>query len=156
MALNYLTVQDVLWINLQITEKVNDFNFATLEEATFYQYGYGESRNLVSQAARFLVGFAKKSPISEGSEATGFIALVAFLAMNGREVQVPDDKAHHWYAEAKMSVEAAQAAILKDTNEVDAGHGDHHSEPPAVKDAILAALRAYPKTVAALSAAPVA
>ena len=42
-ALHYLTIQDILWINLQVTKKVQHFNYARLEEGTFYQYGYGRS-----------------------------------------------------------------------------------------------------------------
>ncbi len=43
-SLKYLTVQDMLWINLQATKKVQHFRYALLEEATYYQYGYGASR----------------------------------------------------------------------------------------------------------------
>lgn len=46
-TLHYLTVQDVLWINLQATRKVQHFNYAKLEEATYCQYAYGESNTLL-------------------------------------------------------------------------------------------------------------
>ena len=63
-ALQYLTVQDILWINLQVTKKVQHFNYARLEEATFYQYAYGDSNTLLPQAARF-VRAAQKAPSAD-------------------------------------------------------------------------------------------
>ena len=60
MALNYLTVQDMLFLNLQITKSVQPFDYARLEEAVFYQYAPGQSTDLVAQGARFLVGFSKR------------------------------------------------------------------------------------------------
>ena len=34
----------------ELSRKVQHFNYARLEEATFYQYAYGESSNLIPQA----------------------------------------------------------------------------------------------------------
>src|SRR5436309_1228008 len=88
--LKYLTIQDILWINLQLTKKVQHFNYARLEEATFYQYGYGASRDLPRQAGRFLAGFLKLHPLDAGNEATAFLGCVAFLLLNGRRINIED------------------------------------------------------------------
>ena len=82
-ALVYLTVQDMLYINLQATKKVNAFDFARLEEGTFYQYGYGPSKDLLRQAQRFSKGFLKNAPFTEGNELTALIGTLAFLEVNG-------------------------------------------------------------------------
>lgn len=94
--LNYLTVQDVLWINLQVTDGVLPFRYADLEEAAYYQYGYGESVDLLGQAARLLGGFRRRRPFAEGNEATAFIAFAGFLAINGRRVTLAPGEIGDW------------------------------------------------------------
>ncbi|HJP82353.1 MAG TPA: hypothetical protein VJ835_02515 [Fimbriimonadaceae bacterium] len=84
-GLKYLTVQDVHWVNLHVTGSPQDFNYADLEEVTFYQYGYGGSTDLLAQAARFVSGFLKKRPFESGNEGTAFISVLAFLRANGYE-----------------------------------------------------------------------
>src|SRR5581483_12126113 len=73
-TVHYLTVQDVLWINQELTKKECEFKYAQLEEATYYQYGYGKSRDVLKQAGTFLQGFLKMRPFSEGSPQTALIA----------------------------------------------------------------------------------
>lgn len=94
--LHYLTVQDMLWINLQATRKVQHFNYARLEEATFYQYAYGDSSSLIPQAGRFLTGFLKMHPFDAGNESTALIACATFLNMNGAVFKVSDEDAEGW------------------------------------------------------------
>jgi prophage maintenance system killer protein len=98
MALHYLTVQDMLWINHRVTGKVNAFDYDRLEQGTFLQYGYGKSLDLAKQAAAFLNGFAKKQPFEEGNEATGFVGFVAFLRSNGKDVRLDANQAREWIA----------------------------------------------------------
>jgi len=86
--IHYLTVQDLLWINHRVTGKVNEFRYDLLEEATFYQYAYGQSTDLAAQAQRFFEGFPKKSPFSEGNEQTAVVGALAFLRANGMEGDV--------------------------------------------------------------------
>src|SRR5688500_6656775 len=92
-SLRYLTVQDILWINVQVTRKVNRYDYARLEEATFYQYAYGDSEELVKQAQRFLRGFVKQKPFEAGNEPTAFVACMAFLQMNGSGIGLSDEDA---------------------------------------------------------------
>lgn len=94
--LNYLTVQDILWVNLQVTEKVLPFRYADLEEASYYQYGYGESVDLLGQAARLLGGFRRRSPFPQGNEATAFIAFAGFLSINGRRLTLEPSEVEAW------------------------------------------------------------
>lgn len=96
-SVQYLTVQDILWLNLQVTKTTNAFNFATLEEATFYQYGYGGSANVLAQAARFLSGFTAKQPFAgKGDAATAFLGCAGFLYANGYDLEVPASEAKGW------------------------------------------------------------
>lgn len=144
--LHYLTVQDILWINLQVTEKVNGYSFAKLEEATFYQYAYGKSSNVQSQAARFLKGFPNLRPLDYGNEATGFIALIAFLKLNGLEVSLSDAKAGAWYRSALAGETTAADAIS--TIAKPNYHDDHHETD--VRTIIRDLIAAYPNTLKSL------
>ncbi len=141
--LNYLTVQDILWINLQVTKKTNRFNYATLEEATYYQYAYGDSDELASQASRFLRGFLKLAPLAEGNEATAFVGFAAFLMLNGHQLDVTDDSAGEWFRAGSFD-----AAIKR------LEHG--HSRADAVRDVVVQVLQTYPASVSALAGRPVA
>ena len=110
-ALQYLTVQDILWLNLQVTKQTNAFDFAMLEEATFYQYGYGGSKDVMAQASRFLNGFIAKNPFGgKGDAATAFLGCAAFLRVNGYELNVPAGEAKAWLERiALKQVDSTQA-----------------------------------------------
>ena len=99
--LNYLTVQDILWVNLQVTQKVQRFRYEELEEATFYQYGYGSRADLLAQAAKLIGGVPARAPFPEGNEATAFIALVSFLSINGRRCILQDEEGAEWMSGSK-------------------------------------------------------
>lgn len=146
MALQYLTVQDVLWINLQVTGKPQSFSYADLEEATFYQYAYGDSMSLVPQAARFLSGFLKKKPFATGNEATAFVACLAFLKVNGYDFR--DEDGHLWFTSVQSGTREPQDAIEKHFYEAPR---DHHIE---IRDAITEVLDSQRDAIAKLSAVP--
>ena len=138
VGLEYLTVQDVLWINLQATKRTNAFNYATLEEATFYQYGYGGSTDLLGQASRFLTGFLKKAPFGgHGDDVTAFLATHAFLAINGYDLEVPTEEYESWIERVKSGQIVAGEAITQLSKE--SGHG--HAPSPI--EAMRAALAKY-------------
>lgn len=144
-ATNYLTVQDILWINLQVTKQTNPFDFARLEEATFYQYGYGVSSNILSQSANFLKGFMKNAPFGAGDDATAFVGFVAFLNLNGYELNLPDAEAANWTKRVKSGDIKADEAVGKLT-QLTAGH--HEGDP---QYCMRHAIAAYPATIEALS-----
>jgi prophage maintenance system killer protein len=146
MALQYLTVQDVLWINLQVTGKPQDFRYADLEEAVFYQYAYGESKSLTPQAARFLGGFLKKKPLAAGNEATAFVACLAFLKVNGYEYNGSDSSA--WFKNVMSGTREPLEAIEKDF--VPADHS-HHLD---VRGAVSKVLDQQKPAIGGLSAIP--
>jgi prophage maintenance system killer protein len=150
--LHYLTVQDVLWINLQATKNVQPFSHARLEEATFYQYAYGDSKELVGQAARFLSGFVRMRPLASGVEATTLIAALAFLRINGVRLRLSDAEAVAWFRKAIASTEAAQASLAGLVETGEHGHGDHHR--PDVRAAVRAVMGEYPEAIAALTNVP--
>ncbi len=143
-ATNYLTVQDILWINLQVTKQTNLFDFAKLEEATFYQYGYGVSSNILSQAASFLQGFMKNAPFGSGDDATAFIGFVAFLSLNGYELNLPDAEAGNWTKRVKNGEIKAEEAVGRLTQLT----GGHHEGDPQY--CMRQAFAAYPATIEAL------
>jgi prophage maintenance system killer protein len=111
--LHYLTVQDMLWVNLQATKKVQHFNYAKLEEATYYQYAYGESSSLVAQAGRFLGGFLKLHPFEAGNESTGLIGCATFLAINGFSLNVEDKDALDWLDQIMTKQVTPSEAVAK-------------------------------------------
>ncbi len=143
--LNYLTVQDILWINLHVTGSPQEFEYAALEEATYYQYGYGASTNLIPQAARFLTGFLKKAPIAAGNEATAFIGCLAFLKVNGVELEL--ENAVEWFRAIESGIHEAEEAISKAAHE---SHGDHHL---TIRDGIESVRAKYADAIAKLSPA---
>lgn len=159
--LHYLTVQDILWISLQATKKVHHFNYARLEEATYYQYAYGESNSLLPQATRFATGFLKLHPLDEGNEVTGFIGLLAFLEVNGATVDLSDEDAFEWYrsivSKRKSAGDALRSVVLHmDVEEAfedeELEHDAHDPHPPDVRSAIQGIMERFPNTVAALAA----
>lgn len=143
--LHYLTVQDMLWINLQVVGEVVPFDYARLEDGTYLQYGYGASTDLRAQAARFLAGFAKKQAFERGNEPTGFLAFVAFLRMNGWDVAKPD-------AEAGGLLRADEATIAAAIVER-ADHGHHEA---GVAETVRQAMEDFPLTLASLTPAAAA
>lgn len=97
--MHYLTVQDALWINLQVTHKVNDFTWPPLEEAVNYQYSPKVSLDVHHQAARLLYGFGRLQPMTRGNRETGVVAFLAFLAINGQAWTLDPDQTEKWLAE---------------------------------------------------------
>lgn len=148
--ITYLTVQDHLWINFQVTQRKHIFGFAPLEEATFYQYAYGTSTNVLAQAARYAVGFPKKAPFALGNEATTFVGLMSFLMLNGYEVTLTDDKGASFLTDILASPSEAEAMIAKVAR---TSHHEHHASVSEVAKGVIAA---YPKTIAKLNKVAVA
>lgn len=99
-TLRYLTVPDFLYLNLELTKAEQTYRFDKLEEAVFYQYAYGQSTNLVSQAGRFLKGWRVMKPFAKGNDACAFIGFLAFLRSNGVSLSVSDAEMGAWVAQA--------------------------------------------------------
>lgn len=112
--IHYLTVQDVLWINQEVTKKVNDFKYAQLEEATYAQYAYGKSKDVLTQAGQFLERFMRLKPFTDGNKATAFVATLTFLLMNEHDVVLDPAHAAQWamdVAEQRISGREAVTQI---------------------------------------------
>ncbi|MCB8931931.1 MAG: hypothetical protein M9921_02245 [Fimbriimonadaceae bacterium] len=143
-ATRYLTVQDILWTNLQATKAVQGFRYAPLEEVASYQYAYGSSNAPIDRADRFLMGFFKLRPFDRGNEATGFLACFAFLMLNGIQPTLPDAEGANWLE--KIGTEAVQAhKALEMVVEPAEGHA-----PETVEAAVRTLLDRYPATLASL------
>ncbi len=143
--MHYLTVQDIIWINLQITKRTQSFNYARLEEATFCQYGYGQSSSVVSQAGRLLACFSQKKPFSTGNEATALVACLAFLKMNGCTFSMSDDTAGGWLDRAGRDSSSAAQAIAEIL--VGEANQEDNAQEVDVHDAVHEILDEYPKTM---------
>jgi prophage maintenance system killer protein len=132
--IRYLTVQDVLWINHQVVKRSIPFRYADLEEATFYQYGYGSSLDLAAQAGRFVEGFLRKAPFEAGNEQTALLGVETFLRLNGKRLRVPPSEASSWIERiasgAVSGVDAVAQAIEDDPH---AGHGEADVEAVAAE-----------------------
>ncbi len=92
----YLTVQDLIWLNTEITGAPQPFHYDRLEEATYYQYGYRDSRDLPLQVARFLWGYLTYRPFAKGNAGTALIGVLTLLEINGFEVHLPVEEAAEW------------------------------------------------------------
>ena len=91
--IDYLTVHDLVWINNVVTGKVNRFDYVTLEEAMAAQYQYGNSTEVLVQAANLLNSLLKKPPFTDGNRRTAFIAMNTFLNANGFATVIDDSSA---------------------------------------------------------------
>jgi prophage maintenance system killer protein len=147
-SLHYLTVQDMLWINFQITKKTHSFDFAKLEEGVFYQYAYGGSADVLQQASQFANGFAKNRPFTQGNVACAFVGTVAFLLMNGFGLNLSDDDGVAWMERCLNSQNAAKAAIQETAVQ---DESTHSALLQNVQQSVGEVLQRYPKTIEALA-----
>ncbi len=130
--MRYLTVQDMLWINLQVTGQPQKFVYATLEEATFTQYVYGDSTPAAEHAAQFLTGWAKFQPFSAGNELTGAVAFLTFLKLNSLELTGVSGNPLTW----TESVKNDRAAVLAAISESHDGHGEPTPARAIIRDVL--------------------
>ena len=128
--MHYLTLQDMIWLNLQLTKSTGEYDSEPLEEATFYQYALGDSQGVAAQAARFLRGFRKMSPFAEGNEACAFIGMAAFIEANGQAFSLSDDKGAEWMQgvleRPEIAVDAVKAKLREAETDVKYGVPDMH------------------------------
>jgi len=144
--IHYLTVQDVLWINQEVTKEVNDFKYAQLEEATYAQYAYGKSKDVLTQAGQFLERFMRLQPFASGNRATAFVATLTFLLMNDHDVVLDPEHAAPWaldVAEHRVSGRDAVAQVASP-------RAPTHIKP-VVRTIVHDVIEKYAETIAALS-----
>ncbi len=146
---HYLTVQDILWIHLQVTGSVSPFDYAKLEDGAYFQYNYGRHADELSQAGRFLPGLARKQAFPHGNEAVAFVACLAFLKLNGIELDLKDANGTQFMHEALVH-ESALEPLRRWVKDIREPHGE------TVQDTVLEILAEFPKTIAALAKAPAA
>lgn len=113
--MHYLTVQDVLWVNFQITKGVSTFDAETLESAVYHQFGYGKSIDVLAQAAKFILGFERLKPFEVGNMATCLVCVASFLELNGYEFSPVGDGAVSWIEKVAgypdSSLDALKSAV---------------------------------------------
>lgn len=88
--MRYLSVHDLVWINSTLTGREAAFDYERLEACMAAQYGYGHSRDVLSQAANFLTTFCYKRPFAEKNAETALTAFCTFLLANGWGVTAAD------------------------------------------------------------------
>jgi death on curing protein len=91
--MEYLTTHDLVWVNNIVTGKVQPYNYVTLEAVMAAQYSYGESRNVVEQAAKLLERLIHNAPFALGNRRTAFISTLTFLNANGYATRATDTEA---------------------------------------------------------------
>lgn len=110
-SLRYLSLQDMIWINAECVGRPQTYAYDALEECSYYQYSYKQSMYLPRQAARFLMGFLKYKPFASGNLKTTLIAVLAFLEINGYEVELPPAQAADWLLSVKHRKKHPLSAI---------------------------------------------
>lgn len=142
-----LTVQDMLWIHLQLTRSSESFRFDRLEEATFLQYGIGSSKDILGQATRFLSISPQMRPFKSANMATAFVAFVAFLEVNDYHFDVSAEDSAAWLK--NFWSDAATARNLVE-NAVSESHSHDVMGVPDRRKAIVTALNRYGITLSDL------
>ena len=137
-VMNYLTIQDILWIHLQLVGAPSDFQYATLEEGTNYQYGLGDSQDVLGQSKRFLLGFEKLAPFPSANAATAFVGAVSFLSLNGFTPKFSDSNASEILLKIKSGELSMDEAFAKESN-------DHHEIDE--RTAILGVMSKFSETI---------
>ncbi|MEO7454455.1 MAG: hypothetical protein ABIV13_06800 [Fimbriimonadales bacterium] len=150
-ATHYLTIQDILWINHEVTNEVLPYKFSQLEEATFGQYAYGGTHHVIDQAATFLTGFSRLRPFSSGNRGTALIGVLSFLALNGYRVVLDPTQAADWYERAAGRTADARGAILGAVAE---GEPTPRDVRPAIRTIVRDMLKAYADAVIGLVDVP--
>ena len=87
----YLSVHDLVRINARVCGAEQPFDYELLEEAMAAQYGYGDSTDVLGQAAACVVALAKGKPFAQGNIRTAFAAVCVYLEGNGYAVRGPND-----------------------------------------------------------------
>jgi prophage maintenance system killer protein len=90
--MRYLTVQDVIWINTAVTGSPQRYHFDRLENAVYSQYSYGNSRDVLSQAARMFRHLLLDKPFEKGNDLTALVATMTFLHLNGYTLHIGAEK----------------------------------------------------------------
>jgi prophage maintenance system killer protein len=111
--LQTLTLQDLIWLNLVASRRVNAFDYAKLEEAAFRQFGYGGRQDVVGQAASLLEGLIRLRPFAEDNESTALPACGAFLALNGFALRASSEQARDLVSAVKSGSAGVRDALAK-------------------------------------------
>lgn len=141
----YLTVQDILWINLQITGEKCDYSYARLEESVFYQYTHINKGEITDQVKRLLPGFIAQKPVSLASQATAFVCTASFVMMNGYEIALTDEQLLA-SADDLTGVELAQA--IADNLHQHETHGEFGV--PETQEIVKQVLALFPQVISSL------
>ena len=121
--MRYLTVQDVIWINTAVTGYPQRYDFDRLENAVYSQYSYGDSRQILTQAARMFRHLLQDKPFSEGNELTALVAAFAFLRLNGYTLTVRPDEVQTVLEQLSQGQTSARDFILQRAQPVEGGAG---------------------------------
>lgn len=147
--LRYLTVPDLLWLNLELTGSPQPYRFDKLEEVCAYQYGRG-SFDPLHQAARFALGWKRQRPFQSGNDACGLVSTLAFLMANDLPVALDDAAGAAWWNDL-----AADAVTLSGEMQGMSSPGHIHAYHNVVdyREILGEIIRRYSGSIASLRAA---
>lgn len=111
--IRYLTAQDALWLNQQITGVTPTFELGRLDDGISFQYALGKATDLPRMASQLAKGMVIKRPFSVGSRTTALAAFLTFCSLN--ELEPIGDL-------ATIVDRALKGEIVAKTHE---GHGHH-------------------------------
>lgn len=109
--MEYLTTHDIAWINTVVTGEVLPFNYIALESAMAGQYRYGNSHDVLAQAATFLRRLLFSPPFAKGNRRTALIATLTFLNRNGYRTAVADEELVRILGDLERGVIDAHQAV---------------------------------------------
>lgn len=106
----YLTVHDLVWINAGFCGPDVPFDYERLEACMAAQYGYGDSRDLLGQAAAFAETCLRSDTFREGNLRTGLAAVGMFLQANGAPLQ-PQDQVEEVVRKVRSGESSGEALV---------------------------------------------
>lgn len=132
--LETLTVQDLLWINLQLTGGPQPFDFARLEESTFAQYGLGANDDPIRLGGKLFMDVAKRAPFAFGNTGTALVAGLAFWRLNGVEANATSDEVVN--AAMKCLTQGNAKSLVELAVKLDGAHQGHHTKEGVLADIV--------------------
>ncbi|MBX3096511.1 MAG: hypothetical protein KF812_06585 [Fimbriimonadaceae bacterium] len=147
--LRYLTVPDLLWLNLELTGNPQTYRFDKLEEVCAYQYGRG-TFDPIHQAARLALGWKRQRPFQTGNDACGFVSVHAFLMANDLPVEMDDVSGAAWWSSLPTDSVTLASELRAMSRQ---GHIHDYHNVVDYREILGGIIRQYAESLAALNAA---
>jgi len=103
---------------VNINKKFTDVGMRSESEIDFIVYKVGGTRGVNNKAATLLLEIARRHPFVDGNKRTAFDAMMTFLELNGKKLEVGDTSKINvtfWSVKPKTTVEEIAAWIANHT-----------------------------------------